>query len=403
MVRYAADELVGPRGAFAYDLSFARFDEFLNFAKRAELEAVFAVSAGPSSRNESGAWRPDNLRRLLAHLDRSDNRVAVWELGNEVNAYPFIHGLRTHISPAQYARDFELFAGEIHNHDGEARVAGPSSAIWPVVGEAFPFLEDFGRLSPGSIDALTYHYYPTQSSRGPVATRRARVQALLSGSRLDDTRRWAELALSVRDRFLSENTEVWLAETGHAQFGGEVGLSDRHVASLWWLDQLSLLAQIDVSTVIRQTLIGSDYGLLDYRSGEPNPDFYATLLFRGLVGPAGIACTVSPRARGRIRSYAWENRRDSRQITILLINLRRVPSARPVLPGGERIVRRFTVSADQPKSKHPELNGLRLTDLTAESLAAAIANGDRVGDGGSDTLHRALPPLSYTFLVLERT
>lgn len=62
------------------------------------------------------------------------------------------------------------------------------------------------------------------------------------------------------------------------------GFPTPHLSSIWWLDQLGLLAREVVSRVFRQSLVGSDYGLLDQNSFAPRPDYYASFLWKRLMG-----------------------------------------------------------------------------------------------------------------------
>ena len=45
------------------------------------------------------------------------------------------------------------------------------------------------------------------------------------------------------------------------------------------------LARQEVTVVIHNTLVASDYGLLDENTFEPKPNFWGALLWRRLVGP----------------------------------------------------------------------------------------------------------------------
>ncbi len=107
-------------------------------------------------------------------------------------------------------------------------------------------------------DVVSWHYYPQQSSRGRLANRRASERMLLSPRRLDSVRR-----LSRSISHAARGRQVWVTESGHALYGGERGLSDTYLSSLWWLDELGLLAREGVARVFRQSLVGADYGLLD--------------------------------------------------------------------------------------------------------------------------------------------
>jgi heparanase 1 len=59
-------------------------------------------------------------------------------------------------------------------------------------------------------------------------------------------------------------------ETGSAYGGGAPGLSDRYVAGFLWLDKLGMAARLGVDVVVRQSLSGANYGLLDPQM-EPLP------------------------------------------------------------------------------------------------------------------------------------
>lgn len=59
-------------------------------------------------------------------------------------------------------------------------------------------------------------------------------------------------------------------ETGSAYGGGAPGLSDRYVAGFLWLDKLGMAARLGVDVVVRQSLSGGNYGLLDPEM-EPLP------------------------------------------------------------------------------------------------------------------------------------
>src|SRR5690606_2782524 len=120
---------------------------------------------------------------------------------------------------------------------------------------------------------LTWHYYPTQSQRCPVAVRRASLDRFLNPETLDEIKDWAQENQLLRNQH-SPNAKLWLGETGPAQCGGQKDLSDRFVSSFWWLDQLGTLAQFQHDVVIRQTLIDSDYGMIDLADYSPRPDYW---------------------------------------------------------------------------------------------------------------------------------
>lgn len=73
-------------------------------------------------------------------------------------------------------------------------------------------------------------------------------------------------------------TDVGLGETGHAQCGGQPGISENLISSFCWLDPLGKMARRGQPVVVRQTLLGGDDQLLDEETLEPTPDDWASLL-----------------------------------------------------------------------------------------------------------------------------
>lgn len=65
--------------------------------------------------------------------------------------------------------------------------------------------------------------------------------------------------------------EFIAGETSSAWGGGAPGLSDRYVASFIWIDKLGLGAQLGLDVIVRQTLCGGSYALVDCKTFQPNP------------------------------------------------------------------------------------------------------------------------------------
>ena len=71
-------------------------------------------------------------------------------------------------------------------------------------------------------------------------------------------------------RVAGHSAPLWISETGSAWGGGAPGLSDRYLAGFLWLDKLGVAAQHGVSLVVRQSLYGGQYAMLDAHM-MPNP------------------------------------------------------------------------------------------------------------------------------------
>lgn len=377
-------------------LTAERWDELCRFAAESDLDLFVTVNAGPGPRLNDGSWDPENARELVSHAAGCRQPVAVWELGNEVNGFPFIHGLSRRISPRQYAADFARFDELIRHYAPEARTAGPGSAVWPLLGEVFPTIPGFLKQAPRKPDIITWHYYPQQSSRGVVATRRADPYRVLKPRRLDAVSGWARrIARHVRRSAGPAGAEIWLGETGHALYGGEPGVSDRFIAGLWWMDQLGLLARTGVGLIARQSLVGGDYGLLDSSSLKPRPDYWSSLLWKGLMGE-DVYAAVADGGR-RLRVYAHRSRRGD-GVTLLVINVDRSRSVRVHVDADSlgftpRRLDLYLVTAPDPLSAELHINGMAPALPDHPGAPPAPPRQLSAADGVP------VPPLSYAFVT----
>ena len=352
------------------------------------------LNAGPAARQATGQWRAENAQALIAYSYDKGYQIAHWELGNELNLYWFVHGVVQQVAVEQYAEDLARLRQVISPYYPSAKVSGQSAAFWPVLGEPlgvlFGFQSKYARLVGGNTDMFGWHYYPQQSRRGPVASRRANPGRLLDPDNLDEVAHWAKHNATLRDAY-SPGRPLWLGETGNAQFGGEPGLSDRYLASLWWLDQLGLLAVHHHDVVVRQTLSGLNYQLITDDALEPLPDYWASLLWKRLMGRQVLSTTVT--GSRKARAYAHVSP-DGRSISVLLINLHH---DRPL------VVRGIPVSS-----------ATKVYAVTAKDLfgTEALLNGEplaMINDATLPELRPAAPtktltvhPLSYTFVNSPR-
>ncbi|MEZ6184395.1 MAG: glycoside hydrolase [Planctomycetota bacterium] len=375
-------------------LSVERWDEVHAFAEAAGLDLMFTLNAGPTERDARRRWTPDHARRLLEHAREQQQRVAVWELGNEVNAFWFFHGWKARVSGKRYARDYARAQGLVRELAPGARLAGPAAAFWPVLGEPlgwfFGVTKRFLRRAEQPVDVVTWHYYPTQSQRCPVAVRRASLGRMLEPRTLNEVQRWAGKLNRWRDRY-QPGAEVWLGETGPAQCGGEPGVSDTFASGFWFLDQLGSVARFGHRIQVRQALIGSDYGLVREDTRAPNPDYWNAVLWKRLMGRHVLDAQVA--GSDRVRAYAHATPGRAGSVTVLLLNLADAP--RTVRLQGDLGARQATYAVAAPalESQALTLNGAPLALARDGSFAlpdSAPAPADELVE---------LPPTSYRFLV----
>lgn len=383
-----------PRG-YERVLTRAQWDAAADFATALGFELLFTLNAGPGPRDEANAWTSTNAAALLAYASARDDPVAVWELGNEVHAFPFIHGFGVQVTPEQYARDVRRARGLVDRLDPDARLAGPSSAYWPEVGEVPELYAEFMALSGRALDVVTWHYYPQQSRRCPLRVRPASEDLMRSSAALDEVVAWASLVESVRDTH-APSTPVWLGETGNAQCGGEPGVSDRYASGFWWLDQLGLLARRGQPVVVRQSLTGASYGLLEEPSLDPRPDYFLSVLFKRLMGT--VVFRVEVEGDRGLRAYAHCALAGRGALTLLLLNLDAERGAFARLEGlaSER-ARAFRLTA-LDEGRRVALNGRALGADADGEIPPLDGVEERLDPSAPEVW---VPATSFAFFVLD--
>jgi heparanase 1 len=381
-VYYALESDAGVPAGDDATLTAAQLDGLCGFARDLGLDVAFTLNAGRGPRVDGG-WTDTQARSLVGWTKSHGCPVKLWELGNELNAYPLTQALT--VSPAQYTADLATARAMLSELDPGTPLAGPSSAYWPTLGEPLPFMSAFMPLGGAMLDVVTWHYYPQESTRCPEAPVPATPQALLDPARLDEINRWANTVETLRARH-APDAGVWLGETGNAQCGGQAGVSDRFSSSLWWLDELALMATRGQPIVARQTLSGGDYGMIDDATLDPLPDYFASLLWKRLMGARVLTAAVDG-APPTLRAYAHCTPGRPGAATALLINLS--PDALALSFGG-RDREAYVVTAAGLDARDVQLNGSDLrvaNDGTPPSLSGAAGPVE-------------LPGHSYGFVVL---
>lgn len=390
-----------PPEHYKYVMTKAMWDGVGRFAKDLDFRLLFTLNAGKGPRDATTlAWKTDNARELVRYSVAEGFPVDVWELGNELNGYQLLLGLK--LQPEQYEPDFAAAKGLLAAEAPQAKLAGPSPAYWPKAGDFIGFYDKFMPVSGKHLDLVTWHYYPMQSRRCSLATRRATIATALDPVTLDELQSWAA-AVEAQAEAHAKGAEVWLGETGNSQCGGEPGVADAFVGSFWWLDQLGALAARGQQRVIRQTLAGSNYGLLDDVTLDPKPDYWASVLWRRTIGQRVLELEQS-KVEGEqdtlLRSYAHCTRDRPGAVTLLALNLSRDATVRVKLSDAGQRREVYLLSAPARADGQPDLGGGEL-QLNGQTLA--LGPGDALPELAPRTDSAGpyvdLPPTTIAFVV----
>ena len=370
-----------------------------SFVDRNHLKLVFTLNAGPGTRNDYGKWDPGNARKLMAHTAKRGFPVEVWEFGNEMNVFFSVFGFREQVPVDRYCQDLRAARQLVTKYFPKSMLAGQGSAYWPVLGEPlgffFGYMPEYLEKAGDMLDLVTWHYYPQQSRRGTVASRRATPSRLLDPRYLDEAAYWAGKIAEVRHRYAS-NKPLWLGETGNAQFGGEPGVSDVYIGGLWWLDQLGLMARHEHEVVVRQSLTGMNYGLIDEDGLVPRPDYWNSLLWVRLMGSRVYEPQIDGENVDRLRVYAHASALDEHEfVTILAINLdpqRDAVLSFPSFPNSRYEL--YAITAPDVLGTSILLNGKPLVLVSDETLPEIKGEWQE----GQVVPQVTINPLSYAFI-----
>ena len=282
-----------------------------------------ASSKHPCCTNWTGSWNPENAESLLRYTKAhfGDN-VYAFEFGNELVGPA---GIEATLAVEQYVDDFcRLYdlVNEIWSDDptSKPKLVAPDTAFEEDWYGAFIKLTSERKCYP---DIVTWHQYLLGAGVDPKVGQRAMDPNVLNkqvkAGQIVNVTIVSNLAKSG-----SRMPEKWVGEAGGAYNSGRHLVTDAFMSSFWYLDGFGILSENNHQTFCRQTLIGGNYGLLNTTTYEPNPDYYALLLWQRLMGSNVFNVQLSGEQGqdGLLRAYAHcTNSANDPGLTILMINL----------------------------------------------------------------------------------
>ncbi len=365
-----------PPPGFTGVLTRAQWRNVVGFSQFADAPIVTSFAAGRGNRDAAGVWTKDQAQRLLGFTSAIGGKLAAAEFVNEPDLAA-IGGLPKTYDAAAYGRDFRLFHSLIRRTTPGTIILGPATI--GVTAKAPVLLA----ATAGALDAVSYHYYPTLSQR---CGGRTSPEATLSEQWLAGADRVLAFYRELRDHF-APGKPIWVTETADAACGGNPW-GTTFLDTFRYLDQLGRLAQEGVRVVMHNTLVGSDYGLLDETTFAPRPNYWGALLWRRMMG----ATVLDPHVPGGtgLRLYAHCLRRSRGGVALLVINRDRRAGHALEVPAAAV---RYTLDAASLFDRNVRLNG-RVLRMTARNRLPPLA-GAPVGGG---TVKFA--PATITFLTI---
>ena len=385
-----------PPAGFNGVLTRQQWKSLVDFAKAVDAGVVTSLATSVGTRDARGTWTTAQARRFLDYTTSVGGRIAAAEYMNEPTLAA-MGGAPTGYDAAAYGRDFKVFRAFVKQAAPDMLVLGPGS-VGETAGEGgvaygIPGVlktPDLLAASGPGVDAFSYHHYGASSIRcaavGPQTQTTA--DAALSEQWLAKTDETLAFYRSLRDNFES-GKPFWNTETADAACGGNPW-GGTFLDTFRYLDQLGRLAKQEVRVVAHNTLVASDYGLLEEKTFTPKPNYWAALLWRQLMGTIVLESRVPIQARLHVYAHCLRGRPGG--VAVLAINTDKTASEALTLPtAGER----YTLSSsavDNLQEKRVQLNGTELT-LSANGDLPTLT-GESIGSGNI-----TLGPATVTFLA----
>ena len=349
-----------PPAGYGGVLSHAQWRGVIEFATAVDAEIVTSFANGIGTRDPAGVWTPNQARRLLDFTRSIGGRIAAAEFMNEPNLAP-MSGAPAGYDAAAYGRDFRIFHDFARQAAPDIRILGPGSvretaADQGVANGAAPILKTRDMLAasrPARFDAFSYHHYGAVSKRCAAMDDQTTPDAALSEQWLRRTDETLAFYGYLRDEF-APGKPLWLTETADAACGGNPW-ANTFLDTFRYLDQLGRLARQEVKVVAHNTLTASDYGLLDEKTFEPKPNYWAALLWHRIMGPRVLESGAP--VREGLHLYAHCLRGTPGGVALLAINNSRT---QPVFLDLAAPADRYTLSAPRLETKDIYLNGRAL-------------------------------------------
>ena len=225
--------------------------------------------------------------------------ISAAEFTNEPNLIA-LSGLPQGYTPADHARDHDLFGAWLKENYPECLFVGPCT-----VGDInlFGMLDGAGGgMAAGfeivtteqllgdyksPMDVFSYHYYNGVSERGAAMGGHWPYEAILTEPYLATAGNCARQYVARRDKYVPGG-QMWVTESGDAGCGGNTWAST-YADVPRTLNELGDFCTVTDGVIFHNTLASSDYGYLKHGTFLPRPNYFAVLLWNRLMGETCFA------------------------------------------------------------------------------------------------------------------
>lgn len=323
------EKLAAPPEGYKQVLTRQQWRNVVAFSQAANAPIVtsFAVSGG--TRGADGVWKTDQAQRVVDLTREAGGSLHAAEFFNEPNIPSAALGMPKEYGAEHYGREFRTFRDWARKAAPQMKIIGPGGAgegtLFKLLHEVAPNnplfaghvpSEDMMKLNPGSVDAVSYHFYGSVSQRcASMGMGTANKADALKPEWLDRTLLDFDFYGALRDKY-EPGKPLWNTETAQAACGGSPWAST-FLDSFRYLNQNGVLAQKGVQVVLHNTLATSDYALIERDTMTPRPNYWAALLWKQTMGRTVLASPKSPSPDVRIYAHCLAGQKGGVGLVVL--------------------------------------------------------------------------------------
>jgi hypothetical protein len=383
-----------PPAGFMGVLTRQQWKGVVDFSKAADAKIVTSFATSVGTRDDAGVWTAEQAKRLVDYTKSVGGHIAAAEFMNEPT-FAAMGGAPAGYDAAAYGRDFKVFRTFVKEAVPDMLILGPGSVgettgDWGVAYGNVQMLKTRDLLAAcgrGTVDGFSYHHYGASSLRcSAVGMPGTTVEDALSEQWLRRTDETLAFYRPLRDEF-DPGKAFWNTETADAACGGNPWAAT-FIDTFRYLDQLGRLAKQDVRVVVHNTLVASDYGLLDDETLAPKPNYWGALLWRKLMGTTVL--NPGPSREG-LHLYAHSLRGHPGGVALLIINNGKTASQSLNLTTAAE---RYTLTAKNLTDRIVQLNGNELNLGPNDALPELKGTPTKPGQ-------ITFAPASITFLAVR--
>lgn len=365
-------EIQSPPEGFVNILTAEQWLGLLDFVKETDSRLMTSFCVSDGVRDKNGIWTPVEAEKIISFSERNGVRIAAAELFNEPNI-PTAGGefSKKDYSAEDYVKDVAVFNTWAEERAPYMLRVGPGT-----FGEGLKCFEDFVESQPemkklmlGLEDMMTahpapefnvfsYHFYGGVSKRiMPGPPMGILEDDAMSEEWVTRTDEAFDYISAVRDRF-APGEPIWLTETAEAAGGGDPW-ANTFTDTFRYLYQMGSLAQKGLDVHFHNTLLTSEYSLVDHYTLEPNPSYWAALLWNRLMGTKAYEVNSG---KDDFYVFAHNLKGKDKGISYLLINA----GEEPVNAASDKKSEMYMLTSESLDSRKIRLNGLEMK-MTSDS------------------------------------